>query len=64
MVFEDFNEKEHPIMYISCKLTPTEQQYAAVEKKALTLKWAIEELRYYDWLVTGCPFTLITDHAS
>ncbi|KAL0195135.1 hypothetical protein M9458_008707, partial [Cirrhinus mrigala] len=52
--------EEHPVTYISHKLTPAETRYAAVEKEALAIKWAVLELRYY---LLGRRFTLITDHA-
>ncbi len=52
--------EEHPVIYISQKLSPAEQRYAAVEKEALAVKWAVLELRYY---LLGRKFTLITDHA-
>ncbi len=54
------NDEEHPVIYISRKLSPTEQRYAAVEKEALAVKWAVLELRYY---LLGRKFTLVTDHA-
>lgn len=51
--------EEHPVVYISRKLTPAETRYTAVEKEALAIKWAVQELYYY---MLGRSFTLITDH--
>nr|XP_040028806.1 uncharacterized protein LOC120817079 [Gasterosteus aculeatus aculeatus] len=53
-------DEEHPVLYLSRKLTPAEKNYAAVEKEALAIKWAVLELRYY---LLGRRFTLFTDHA-
>ncbi len=52
--------EEHPVLYISRKLTPAERNYGAVEREALAVKWAVLELRYY---LLGRKFTLVTDHA-
>lgn len=38
-------ENEHPIVYISHKLTSKEQPYAVIEGEALTIKLAVEELQ-------------------
>ncbi|KAL0200063.1 hypothetical protein M9458_003250, partial [Cirrhinus mrigala] len=52
--------EEHLVVYISRKLSQAERNYAAVEKEALAIKWAVLELRYY---FLGRWFTLFTDHA-
>ncbi len=39
--------EEHPVLYISRKLTKAERNYATVEREALAIKWAVLELRYY-----------------
>lgn len=57
---QTFDGEEHPLLYVSRKLTPSEKKYAAVEREALTIKWAVEELCYY---LTGRHFTLVTKHA-
>lgn len=51
---------EHPLLYMSKKISPAERKYAAVERKALAFKWTINELRYY---LAWRHFILITDHA-
>ncbi|CAM5086823.1 unnamed protein product [Natator depressus] len=53
-------EEEHPTLYLSRKLFPREQKYAVVERECLTVKWAMETLRYY---LLGRRFVLVTDHA-
>lgn len=57
---QDFDREEHPVIYISQKLTPTKQWYAMIKRGALAIKWAMEDLRYY---LTGRHFTSVTDQA-
>lgn len=57
-------EQEHegrflPVMYISRAMTPTETQYAQIEREALACTWACERLQMY---LIGKPFQLLTDH--
>lgn len=47
MLSQLFKGEEHPVLYISQKLNPAEQNYTTVEQEALTIKWAIEEFMYY-----------------
>lgn len=47
-----------PVVYISRSLTPTEVQYAQVEKEALAATWACERLSSY---LLGLEFTVRTD---
>jgi hypothetical protein len=51
--------KEHPVVYLSRKLLPREQNYATVEKECLAIKWAIDTLQYY---LLGREFRVLTDH--
>ncbi|KAI2642994.1 Retrovirus-related Pol polyprotein from transposon 17.6 [Labeo rohita] len=59
VLFQIRDGEEHPVVYISRKLTPAETRYAAVEREALAIKWPVLELRYY---LLGRRFTM-TDHA-
>jgi len=54
----DENNEEHPVLYLSRKLLPNEENYAAIEKECLAIKWAICSLQYY---LLGRRFK-ITDH--
>src|SRR4051794_27168234 len=57
----DDQKQEHPVAYISRKLTDQERKYCTREKEALAIVWATDKLRYYLW---GKHFTVITDHSS
>ena len=45
----DDNGEEHPIVYISRKLLPREEQYSIVEKECLAIVWAVKTLNIYFW---------------
>ena len=48
-----------PIAYISRVLTSAEQQYTQIEKEALAVTWACEQLSNY---LIGMQFHIFTDH--
>ncbi|XP_068097047.1 uncharacterized protein [Hyperolius riggenbachi] len=52
--------EEHPVVFLSRKLTAAEKNYAVVERECLAIKWALDSLRYY---LLGRKFRLISDHA-
>lgn len=37
-------QRERPIYFLSRKLSPTETKYAVIEKEALAMHWAIDQL--------------------
>ncbi|CAM4486941.1 unnamed protein product [Lepidochelys olivacea] len=57
---EDEKGERHPIVYLSKKLLPREQHYAAIEKECLALVWALKKLEPY---LFGRHFTVYTDHS-
>ncbi|KAL6490043.1 hypothetical protein MHYP_G00003880 [Metynnis hypsauchen] len=57
VLVQDFDGEDHPVLLISRKLTPAEQRYAALEREALAIKWAIKELWFYLTGRGGVPKT-------
>ena len=57
----DENGDEHPVAYISRKLTPTEEKYAIMEKECLAIIWAIKQWHVY---LYGQKFHVQTDHQA
>ncbi|CAM4569383.1 unnamed protein product [Caretta caretta] len=55
---EDEKGERHPIVYLSKKLLPREQHYAAIEKECLAMVWALKKLEPY---LFGRHFTVYTD---
>ena len=56
-VFADGTER--PVAYASRTLLPNEQNYAQVEKEALSLNFGVQKFHQY---IYGREFTLVTDH--
>ena len=50
---------EHPIAYLSRKLSPREINYSTIERECLSIVWAIQSLRHY---LFGTQFVIQTDH--
>lgn len=61
VVLAQLNEggEEHPVLYLSRKLTPREEAFSASEKECLSIVWAIQKLGCY---IQGTKFTVETDH--
>ncbi|CAM4472036.1 unnamed protein product [Lepidochelys kempii] len=57
---EDEKRERHPIVYLSKKLLPREQHYAAIEKECLAMVWALKKLEPY---LFRRHFTVYTDHS-
>lgn len=53
------NGEEHPVLYLSKKLTEREQAYSASELECAALVWAVGKLKPYLYL---SHFTVETDH--
>jgi len=53
------NGLERPIAYASRTMTPTEQRYSQIDKKALAIVWAVQKFFHY---LYARYFILITDH--
>ncbi|XP_061766958.1 uncharacterized protein LOC133559319 isoform X2 [Nerophis ophidion] len=50
---------DHPVLYISRKLSERETRYSTVGRECLAIRWAVGALRYY---LLGRPFSLCSDH--
>ena len=57
---QEFEDGEHPIVYVHRVLTSAERNYSTTEE-CLALVWAIKKFRPY---LEGYRFTAITDHSA
>lgn len=57
---QNYQEGEHPVVFLSRTLQLAESRYSTIKCKTLAIKWAVEALQYY---LANNPFTLATDHA-
>ena len=53
------SQNDHPVMYISRKLTQCESQYSNIEREALAIVWAVERCKQF---LMGAKFRINTDH--
>ena len=58
---QEFDDGEHPIVYIHRVLTSAERNYSTIERECLVLIWSIKKLRPY---LEGASFRVITDHSA
>ena len=53
------DESEQPVAFASRTLSPTEQNYAQIDREGLALIFGV---RYFHKYLVGRSFTLVTDH--
>ena len=58
---QEFDDGEHPVVYIHRVLTSAERNYSTTGKECLALIWSIKKLRPY---LEGSSFRAITDHSA
>jgi transposase InsO family protein len=51
--------KEAPVAFASCKLTPTQQRWATIEKEAYAALWSLNRFKHW---IFGRTVTLHSDH--
>ncbi|XP_065928583.1 uncharacterized protein [Magallana gigas] len=56
---EEKSGEYHPLVYLSKKLLPREQNFATVEKECYAIVWAVQRLQKY---LYGRKFIIETDH--
>jgi len=58
---QDSSGEWRPIIYLSCRLTGAEYNYAPTEIECLAVLYCVEKCRCY---LLGRTFTILTDHRS
>ena len=53
------SQEGHPVIYVSRKWTPAEQNYSNIEREAVTIVFVVTRLKQF---LLGRRFTLQTDH--
>lgn len=61
VLLQEVDGERRPVAFLSRKLLDWETKYSTVEKECLSMKWAIDSLRYY---LLGRHFYLETDHRA
>ena len=56
---QSFSDGEHPLAYASCKLSPTQRNWATIEKEAFAIIFALKK---FDDIVYGRKITVFSDH--
>ena len=59
-LLQKFQDKLHPVRYLSRKLNSAERRYSTIEKECLAIVWAIQKLKAY---LYGNQFVMLIDHA-
>jgi hypothetical protein len=56
---QNFDDGEHPILFVSRKLLDRERNYPVIQKECLAIVWAVQKLEFY---LFGAEFDIETDH--
>ena len=54
-------QSQHPVLCVSRRLSPAEQNYSQTQREALAVVWAVRRLHKY---LYGSTFRIITDHKA
>lgn len=61
LLLQEKSGEYHPLVYLSKKLLPREQNFATVEKECYAIVWAVQRLQKY---LYGREFIIETDHRA